>query len=146
VYTARAEVTRAAGGSALQAVASLPELRGGALSPRPGGFEGLAAAPGEGTEVAGEAGTDGAVLLADQFDGGWRLELTGDETEVAPARSFGWAIGFRVPRDPGEVDLYYTGQARRTIELAVLAGLWAAALWITRKPARRYTSPRRAGR
>jgi hypothetical protein len=35
------------------------------------------------------------------------------------------------------VQITYAGQRTRDIEIAVLAALWLAALWITRKPVRR---------
>ena len=68
--------------------------------------------------------------MTQQFDGGWRLEIGGER--LAPFRGFGWAIAGAV--DAGEVVVEYTNQWVRTAELVVLAVLWLAALWITRKP------------
>jgi hypothetical protein len=35
------------------------------------------------------------------------------------------------------VQITYAGQGTRDLEVALLAALWLAALWITRKPVRR---------
>lgn len=138
--TAEEAYVRAAGGDSLGPVGSLPSTQGRALVPSPGGFAGRAIA------APGEDPADGVVLLADQFDGGWRLEGEsrggGGAIEATPSRSFGWAVALPYPAGAGDVRAVHAGQTRRTIEVWVLAALWAAALWITRKPVRRMRHPR----
>jgi hypothetical protein len=75
-------------------------------------------------EVPGEA------VASDQFDSGWRVENGGER--VAPHRAYGFAMA--TPVEAGDVSFLYTDQWVRTIEMSVLAALWLAALWITRKP------------
>jgi hypothetical protein len=117
--TDQADFARAAAGTDLLPVASLPEFDGSTLAPVPGGFGGTS--PG------------GVALLARQFDGGWRL-VSGNRS-YRPSTSFGWATRFDAPK--GDVRLTYANQRTRDIEVGVLAALWFAALWITRKPVRR---------
>ena len=71
----------------------------------------------------------GLVLIADQFTDGWRLAASGGEE--GPKQAFGWATGFPAPR--GAFSVTYAQQWVRTTEVALLAILWAGALWITRK-------------
>ncbi|HEX5902302.1 MAG TPA: glycosyltransferase [Actinomycetota bacterium] len=85
---------------------------------------------GGGERWSGTAPEAGHVVVTQQFDGGWRIESGGER--LAPFRGFGWAIAGAV--DAGEVVVEYTNQWVRTAELVVLAVLWLAALWITRKP------------
>jgi hypothetical protein len=118
VVSGEAFATAAAGGG-LPALARLPALQTAPLAPRDGGFAGRS-----------EGGT---AYLAQQFDAGWRARAAGS---VSPARpAFGWAMA--APVEPGEVVLAPSPSARRTAELWVLAVLWAAALWVTRRPAQR---------
>ena len=79
---------------------------------------------------AGVAEQPAEVVVASQFDEGWRLVSGGER--VVPARAYGWAISGPVPAGPFEVE--YQEQRARTVEMWVLAVLWLAALWITRKP------------
>jgi hypothetical protein len=72
----------------------------------------------------------GEVVVADQFDAGWRIENQGQRR--TPQRAFGWAISSEV--EPGSVSFIHTGQWVRTAEMVLLGLLWLAALWITRKP------------
>jgi hypothetical protein len=51
---------------------------------------------------------------------------------VRPA--FGWSIASTVAVGPGTVRFDFTDQWLRTLEMVLLAALWIAALWITRKP------------
>jgi GT2 family glycosyltransferase len=118
VVSGEAFATAAAGGG-LPALARLPALQTAPLAPRDGGFAGRS-----------EGGT---VYLAQQFDAGWRVRVAGSVSPVRPA--FGWAMA--APVEPGEVVLAPSPSARRTAELWVLAVLWAAALWVTRRPAQR---------
>jgi hypothetical protein len=83
-------------------------------------------------EAGGTSGADqaGEVVVADQFDPGWRIENGGER--LSPHRAFGWAISSEV--EPGSISFIFTGQSMRSAEMALLGLLWLAALWITRKP------------
>jgi GT2 family glycosyltransferase len=72
----------------------------------------------------------GTVVIADQFDGSWRVRTA--EGERVPQRAFGWAMA--APAVPGDLGFSYADQWIRTLEMGVLAVLWLAALWITRRP------------
>jgi hypothetical protein len=52
-----------------------------------------------------------------------------------PFTAFGWATGFE--RQEAPVAVRYGAQLPATIQAWLLAGLWAVALWITRKPVAR---------
>jgi hypothetical protein len=52
-----------------------------------------------------------------------------------PDRAFGWATSF--PVEGPSISIRYGAQLPRTIAIWVLAAVWAAALWITRKPVAR---------
>jgi hypothetical protein len=119
----RDEALRAAAGRTdLLAVAPLAPDSVSALRPVPGGYE--LTAPGDG----------GYVLIADQFDRGWRLR---SDQSTPAERAFGWAVGFPLEARSGPLLVRYDDQWERTAQMVGLAVLWAAALWITRKPARR---------
>jgi hypothetical protein len=49
--------------------------------------------------------------------------------------AFGWGTSFA--NAPADVTIRYGDQLPRTIGIWLLAFVWAAALWITRKPVRR---------
>jgi GT2 family glycosyltransferase len=85
---------------------------------------------GGGERWSGSVPTTGHVVVTQQFDGAWRVESGGER--LVPFPGFGWAIAGEV--GAGEVVIEYTRQWVRTAELALLAALWLAALWITRKP------------
>ncbi len=74
------------------------------------------------------------VLLAQEGVGSWRLEQGDSRQEPLPA--FGWAAGFRPPPAGGAFQVEFGGQRVRTSEMAVLALMWMAGLWITRRPVR----------
>ena len=77
------------------------------------------------------------IFLAQQFDGRWRLQPEGGRQQsMAPIRAFGWAVAFRVDSAPAGFQVRYGGQSLRTMEIGLLAALWAAALWLTRRPVR----------
>jgi hypothetical protein len=104
-------------------IAAIPPGPATPLRAVEGGWEGLT--------------TDGGVVqVGDAFGPDW--ELTQLEDPVPPKESFGWALS--VPAEPGAVRVRYTAQAIRTAEIVLLALLWAAALWITRRPVSRYES------
>jgi GT2 family glycosyltransferase len=93
-------------------------VRGVPLSPVEGGWDG--------TATAGDL-----VLLSTEHDDDWTLE----GSEAAPFRSFGWATGFSDV--PAEIHVRSAAQLPRTIAVVVMAALWVAALWITRRPVAR---------
>ncbi len=80
----------------------------------------------------GPSGGGNLAVLSTEFDGSWELE----GSELPPEVSFGWATDFPV-RGQATVRVIYGAQLPRTIESWLLAFLWVAALWITRKPVRR---------
>jgi hypothetical protein len=86
----------------------------------PGGFRGKA--PG-----------GGAVFVGDQFASGWRLQSGG--SSIPPQRVFDWAMRFPVASG-GAFVVRHPSQVPRRIEIALIALLWVAALWITRRPSR----------
>jgi hypothetical protein len=83
-----------------------------------------------GAPIAGRAAAPGEAVASDQFDPGWRIVNDGER--LAPRRAFGWAIAASVRA--GEVSFVYADQWMRSVEMVVLAIVWLAALWITRKP------------
>jgi hypothetical protein len=83
----------------------------------PGGWDGPAA--------------EGTVFLSTEFDPGWELGGRDADPEVA----FGWATSFRADGEP--VRVRHEGGVAASIEVALLAILWLAALWVTRKPVAR---------
>jgi hypothetical protein len=102
-----------------------------------------ALAPHEGTWT-GRVPFDGsgAVLFSTPFDGRWRLTADGDPGRAI--RAFGWSQGFAATFPADDVRIAYAGTWIRTLEIAALALLWAAALWITRVRAspRQVAAPR----
>ena len=74
---------------------------------------------------------DGLAAISTEFDGSWTIE----GLDAIPQRAFGWATAF--PDTRGSIQVRYGAQLPRTIQIALLAILWAAALWITRKPVSR---------
>ena len=85
---------------------------------------------GGGQRFEGTAAEPGHVVVTQQFDGGWRVDNGGRTLE--PFEGYGWAIASEVRA--GDVTVRFTQQWVRTLEMVLLALLWAAALWITRKP------------
>ncbi len=72
------------------------------------------------------------MALSTEFDEAWELD---GMRLGSPIRSFGWATAFEDA--PADVRVRYGSQFPRTVAMIVLAALWAAALWITRKPVAR---------
>lgn len=68
----------------------------------------------------------GTGYLAVEDDGGWRVGIIRGE------RAFGWAVRFDALEGP--VLVRHRTSIVRLLELLALAGLWAAALWATRRP------------
>jgi len=85
-------------------------------------------------ELAGSAGSKGLVLLSQQFQGSWRLHPAGGRAAVRPRRAFGWAVGFPASEANGTFVVRFGGQRARDALIVLLAALWLAALWITRRP------------
>jgi hypothetical protein len=107
-----------AAGSSLDAIQRLEDPEAVAAAALPGGWD--------------ASGPDGAaVLIGSERVGGFRAD-GGDGSPVPVATSFGWAT--RTEISGGEVHVRDADQWRRTVSVWVLALLWAAALWITRKP------------
>ncbi len=78
------------------------------------------------------AGSD--VWIGDQYAPGWRVTAGGQSRPLE--RSFGWALAAGVSGE-GMIAVRFEDQWLRTAETAGLVLLWLAAVWITRKPARR---------
>jgi GT2 family glycosyltransferase len=114
--TSSAPFAAAAAGTDLEPIASLPPPDATTLEPLPGGFGGTS--------------TGGFGFVSHQDDGGWRVQAGG--RTLGTERAFGWGIGFDAA--PGSVRLTYADQWIRTSEMIVLALLWLAVLWITRRP------------
>ncbi len=91
-----------------------PALQTSALSQVQGGWTG-----GRGS---------GPVFVSTEYQGAWQLE----GIEADPERAFGWATAFGPADAP--VSVRYGAQLPATIQAGLLALLWIAALWITRKP------------
>jgi GT2 family glycosyltransferase len=109
-------VEPALGSSSLADRILLPSVRASSFTRVTGGWDGT--------------GAGGTAFLSSEFAPGWRLE--GPAAATPPKRAFGWATAFSAPAGP--VHLRYADRWIRTAEMAALALLWAAALWITRKP------------
>ncbi|HCP62512.1 MAG TPA: hypothetical protein DIU14_08610 [Actinobacteria bacterium] len=91
----------------------------------------------EGDVYRGAAGARGSVVyLGDQFDSHWSMSASGVRA-VAPHRAFGWAMAWPATPSGAALVVRRSGGGVRTFELALLAVLWAPALWATRRPAGR---------
>ena len=75
--------------------------------------------------------TPGTVFLSLEYDAQWSLRGDPAEPEVA----FGWATSF--PASGAPVRVRHEGGLPARIQVALLALLWLAALWVTRKPVAR---------
>ncbi|HEX6130753.1 MAG TPA: hypothetical protein VF044_03430, partial [Actinomycetota bacterium] len=78
---------------------------------------------------AGRADDARLVVVSTEFDDAWRVDGGPDAAE----RAFGWATALRGEL-PADVRVRYGAQLPSTVASIVLAALWAAALWITRRP------------
>jgi GT2 family glycosyltransferase len=74
----------------------------------------------------------GTVFLSLEYDAQWALRDTSAEPEVA----FGWATSFQ-KASGAAVRVRHEGGLPARIQVALLALLWLAALWATRKPVAR---------
>jgi len=104
--------------ASLGAIARLSEVRAARLVAVPGGW-------------AGVAPSAGIAVVSSELGSGWRLEAGGGARAQA-REAFGWAMSFDAPA--GAVRVRFGGQWVRTLETIALGLLWAAALWVTRKP------------
>lgn len=84
---------------------------------------------GGGDRWTGTAVSPGDVVVAEQFDAGWRVGNVGSPTTF---EGYGWAIA--APVESGDVVVEHTRRGPRNVQLVILAVLWVGALWITRKP------------
>jgi len=96
--------------------------------------EGTVPLRGGGEVYHGSVPKGSLAMLSLQYDSRWRLTPSHGGS-VGPMRAFGWADGWRGAT--GSVEIRYGAQWIRTLEMALLTIVWAASLWITRRPARR---------
>lgn len=71
----------------------------------------------------------GSLLVATEHDDRWRVV----DLEASPFPAFGWALGFDLPAGRRQLHLAFGGQWIRNLEVALLAALWAWALWLIRR-------------
>jgi len=123
--------------------AVIPQTAWNTASRNPG-FDDVASLPqpfggkpltGDDAALRGVAPAKGLVFLSQQFSSGWRLQPTRVGVEVPARRAFGWAVGFPASSSRGAFEVRFTGQRVRDGLIILLALLWGAALWITRRPA-----------
>jgi hypothetical protein len=79
----------------------------------------------------GPTGGGNIAVISTEYDGSWELE--GSSTD--PGRAFGWSTSF--PVSTSSIRIENGAQRSSTVAIWILAGVWAVALWITRKPVRR---------
>lgn len=79
----------------------------------------------------GETGGGNLAIVSTEFDPAWGV----DAEETEPREAFGWSTSF--PVSQGWIRITYGAQLPRTIEMVLLAIVWIAALWFTRRPVRR---------
>jgi MYXO-CTERM domain-containing protein len=75
------------------------------------------------------------VLLGEQDTGGWTLTTPGAPA-TRPVRAFGWAVGFLPRAGTATFVVHFDGQRAKSVQIALLALLWFAALWLTRRQTR----------
>jgi hypothetical protein len=80
---------------------------------------------------SGHSGGGNLAVVSTEFDGAWTLSGTTAE----PSTAFGWATSLPVTAD--DVQIRYGAQLPSTVAAWLLALVWAAALWITRRPVAR---------
>jgi GT2 family glycosyltransferase len=121
ILPANEQVAQAVGSDDLGQIARLPSPRAGRLTAVSGGWAGVSAVV-------------GIAVVSTEFSSEWRAEIP-DGNAVGPREAFGWSTSFEVPKGP--VRIRFMGQWVRTFETLALGLLWAAALWVTRKPVAR---------
>jgi hypothetical protein len=105
--------------SSLDDIEQLPDTSTEPLAAVPGGWDGV--------------GDGGRVFVSTEYSPAWRLVAS--DGSAQPALAFGWALAFSAPA--GAVSVLFTDQWLRTVEMVALGILWAAALWVTRRPTQR---------
>jgi GT2 family glycosyltransferase len=80
---------------------------------------------------AGPTGGGNIAVISTEYDGSWELE----GSSADPGRAFGWSTLF--PVSTSSIRIENGAQLSSTVAVWILAGLWAIALWVTRKPVRR---------
>jgi len=78
----------------------------------------------------------GVVVAATEYSGKWHLQTENGATAL-PFRAFGWGLGFDAAAGSARILVSFQGQAARSVQIAILGALWAAALWLTRRGAER---------
>jgi hypothetical protein len=121
ILPATEQIARAVGSDDLGQIARLPNLRGVRLTAVSGGW-------------AGVSPIVGVAVASTEFSPEWRAEIP-DGDAVRPREAFGWSTSFDVAE--GAVRIRFMGQWVRTLETLALGLLWAAALWVTRRPVAR---------
>ena len=111
-----------------------PAATGSALATSTLTAAGTVALQGNGEVFHGSVPKGALAMLSAQFDARWRLTRAGGNP-AGPERAFGWADGWSGAS--GVVEIRYGAQWIRTLEMLLLTIVWAASLWITRRPARR---------
>ena len=79
----------------------------------------------------GPTGGGDLAIVSTEYDGAWQVE----GSTATPTEAFGWSTSF--PVSGATAAIRYGSQLPRTIAAWLLAAVWAAALWITRKPVAR---------
>ena len=79
----------------------------------------------------GPTGGGDLAVVSTEYDGAWQVE----GSTATPAEAFGWSTSLPVSGESAVIR--YGSQLPRTIAAWLLAAVWAAALWITRKPVAR---------
>ncbi len=135
-------IFRNATSASVAGVIGSPDWRRAAGSSDPGPIEMLRPpetrplTPASDESFRGDAGSGpGLAFLSEQF-ADWRM-ASAETAPPQPIRAFGWAVGVRTTSSTGAFTLRFGGQRARTLEIALLAVLWAAGLWLTRRPAKR---------
>ena len=103
------------GTTALADIARLPPFGGSAMKTDPDGWSGRGS---------------GTVYLAKAFDAD--LRATSGGATVTPVRAFGWATAFQ-DVGAGTITVEPSGSTLLPVEYAIVAVLWLAVLWITRR-------------
>ena len=116
IATGPGQVRRILGGNPAD-TAALGPTRSTPIAPVQGGWDGPS--------------TDGLATMSTEFAGTWGIE----DSDAQPQRAFGWATAFIDTKGP--VAVRYGSQLPRTVETVLLASVWLAALWVTRKPVAR---------
>ena len=69
----------------------------------------------------------GPVLVAESYDPGWRLEISGERTEPTPA--LGWAMRFDPPQS-GQAELHFERSSAAASRITAQVLIWLALMWV----------------